>query len=141
MLKKIPIILLVCIIEMHAYSQNQNSQIKVGFIKHIPDSLSGEGEVYSYDSISLKREKYILATDYNYGVIRINNKNIYLKHIINKKTKPDSLIQLFSGNGYLIKIITKKTGTVDYTYTSKGTIEIKKGSMIKIIKVHCVGGD
>jgi hypothetical protein len=123
-------------------AQTIHPAIKLEFFKSIPAEIDGCSGTYTYDSISLKKERYIFITNGNgLGMIHVNGKIISLKMVSTKELSKTSWKQVFKGEGYTLTLTTKVTKRLDEEdIFESGTLEIIKGSDKVIIKIHGESG-
>jgi hypothetical protein len=133
--------------------QNKSEALKLDWFDTIPSGPSGCSGLYTYDSVSLKREKYIIVTDLaQVAFIKINGNQVRLKLVgdylltdygaLTKKTYKT----VFRGETYKVILDTKKAKGADKTWEEsetwrdQGTVEIVKGKKRIKLKVHGVSG-
>ena len=124
-----------------AYGQAEKP-IKLDYFKETPTEIDGCSGSFTYDSVSLKQEKYIVITNLQkLAFIRINGQTIKLTLYVKKHPSVKKFIESYKGGGYTMILTTvegKQTG--DETSLSSGTMEISNGSDKLIIKIHGEGG-
>jgi hypothetical protein len=142
-MKKI-FVLCFTIFSFHALlsAQTISTSIHLEYFKSIPAEIDGCSGIYTYDSISLKKERYIFITNGNgLGMIHVNGKIISLKMVSTKELSKTSWKQVFKGEGYTLTLTTKETKRLDEEdIFESGTLEIVKGSDKVIIKIHGESG-
>ena len=135
-------ILIACILSPDARSQQDNQPFHLSYFKGIPKVIDGCGGTYTYDTTSLKKEKYILITNIQeLAIIRVNGKEISLHRTGNSQPAKDTNRDVYSGNGYEIIVILKEVrqSSDEETY-EKGTLEIRYGKDRILYKIHGTAG-
>lgn len=97
------------------------------------------GEFYSYDTTKLADNKYIfLSTLTNYGVIKINGKDVYLdkKHDKCVALLNDTYKDVYVGNGFSVIITHKLIDSNNGVSNEIGTLEIKNSKYQAAYKIH-----
>jgi hypothetical protein len=116
--------------------------IRLEYFPSIPKAIDGCGGMYTYDSVSLKREKYIfIDNQQELAFIHIGGKTIALKRLseaaLGKKTYKD----VFAGSGYTVTVILKTVKTIDEEDNFvDGTLEVRKGQSVLKLKIHGEAG-
>ncbi len=127
--------------------------LKLDLFDTIPSGASGCTGTYTYDSVSLKKEKYIIVTDLaQYAFIRVNGNQIRLKLVgyysltdygsLTKKTYQ----AVYKGETYKVTLDTKKAKGSDKTWEEsetwrdQGFAEIVRGKKRIKVKVHGISG-
>jgi hypothetical protein len=117
--------------------------IRLDYFPALPRAIDGCGGTYTYDSVSLKQEKFIFVDNLQEkAFIRIGGKEIALKrqsHAVlgGGKTYKD----VYTGSGYTVTSIVKdikETGD-EVTY-EEGTLEVRKGQFVLKLKIHGESG-
>jgi hypothetical protein len=120
--------------------QTDSSQINISFFDTIPETISPKmGEFYSYDTTKLADNKYIfLTTLTNYGVIKINGKDVYLdkKHDKCVALLNDTYKDVYVGNGFSVIMTHKLIDSNNGVSNEIGTLEIKNSKYQAAYKIH-----
>lgn len=115
--------------------------IKVDYMTKVPKSIQECGAIYTYDTTSLKKKKYIMLADFqNLGMISVNGKMISLQLKDTKLSDKKLNVSTYTGEGYTVitKVkTTRQTTLIDY---EDGTLEISKGKEKISIKIHGQSG-
>jgi hypothetical protein len=125
-----------------AWGQQKNQPIKLDFFNKIPSQIDGCSGLYTYDSTSLEKEKYIIVTDLQEtAFIRVGGKQITLKRTSNTELSKDSHRSVYKGMGYTL-VLTKKTlkQSGDEVWIEGGSVEISQGQTKVTIKIHGESG-
>jgi len=130
--------IVLCILSVNARAQ---TNLKPDPIINIPAAMKNCGALYTYDSISLSRKKYILAVDMkNKGIISVGGKQIPLSLSATRLVNKIINVTTYKGNGYTV-ILSVKTDKQTTKYdTESGTAEIIKGKEKILIKIHGQSG-
>jgi len=111
--------------------------IKVDYITKVPKNFKQCGAMYTYDTTSLKKKKYIMLADFqNLGMISVNGKMISLQLKESKLSDKKMNVATYTGGGYTVVTTiktTRQTKLVDY---EDGTLEVSKGKEKISIKIH-----
>jgi hypothetical protein len=123
-------------------AQQNNAPIKLDFFKSIPKVIDGFSCIYTYDTTSLKKERYVFISNIqDLGLIKVNGKTISLKMVSNKQVSKVSWKYVFKGSGYTITLTTKQVKqTVEEVSLESGTLEVINGVNKLIIKIHGESG-
>jgi len=116
--------------------------LQLSYFASIPDSIDGCMGAYTYDTASLKKERYILITNLQtLAMIRVDGKIIYLHQISNSQPGKDTNRDVYKGSGYTVIVIVKdvKQTSDEVTYET-GTIEVKYGAVDIVYKIHGTAG-
>jgi hypothetical protein len=137
--------IVVCLIFSAIFSSvfgQHDTSIKLDYFKEVPAEVDGCNGSFTYDSISLKQEKFIVVIDLQkLAFIRVNGIIVRLtlsesKHLSEKKSK-----DIYKGGGYTLVLITTEGKRVsDELYLSSGTMEISTGNQKLHLKIHGEGG-
>ena len=136
------------------YAQSWIKPLKLDLFRGIPKQVdSGCNGLYSYDSVSLKKEEYIIVTNLQESAyIIINGVQIRLKHIgdpstdIGNKLISKTYQTVYQGVNYrvILKTITVKNDDETWGYTKtwreNGTLVIIRGKQRILIKIHGISG-
>src|SRR6476660_9629834 len=80
LLMKIIFFSFITLLSAELRGQNKSEVLKLDWFDTIPAAASGCTGTYTYDSVLLKKEKYIIVTDLaQFAFIRINGNQIRLK--------------------------------------------------------------
>jgi len=111
-------------------------KIKVDYISKVPVAFKNCGALYSYDSISLQKKKYILLADFqNQGLISINGRITKLQ-LTGSNTSGKINTITYNGDGYTI-ILNYHTVTQTNKYDLEaGSISISKNDQVVTFKIH-----
>lgn len=116
--------------------------IRLDYFPSIPRAIDGCGGTYTYDSVSLKKEKYIfIDNQQELAFIYVGGKEITLKRVsgavLGKKTYKD----VYLGSGYTVTAIVKTVKTTDEEDAFvEGTLEVRKGQSVLKLKIHGEAG-
>ena len=127
---------------LFASGQHKTESIKLDFFNKIPSQIDGCSELLTYDSTSLKKEKYIIVTDLQENAyIKVDGKQITLKRMSNIELSKGSYKSIYKGNSYTL-ILTTKTlrQSGDEVWIEAGSVEIQQGKNKVTIKVHGEAG-
>ena len=116
--------------------------IILDYFKGTPAEIDGCSGSFTYDSISLKHEKYIVITDLqNLAFIKISGEIIKLTLYEKKHPSDKRFIEKYKGSGYTLILSTVEGKQIgDELWLSSGTIEISNGNHKLILKIHGEGG-
>jgi YD repeat-containing protein len=137
----------------HSNAQSRGDFVKLNYFDKIPPELDGCNGLYTYDSVSLNRKKYIIVTDLSeFALININGNQIRLKYdgsgllagdnSQNKKT----FNTVYNGKNIQLILNTKpekkaaKSWEESETWRDRGTLEIILGDRHVKIRVHGISG-
>ena len=133
--------LLVC--ARNSRISGQTPSIRLDYFPSLPKVIDGCSGTYTYDSVSLKKEKYIFADDLQeHAFIYVAGKEIALKrtsHVVlaGGKTFKD----VYTGSGYTVTAIVKDVKDVgDEGSYETGALEVRKGQFVLKLKIHGVAG-
>jgi hypothetical protein len=120
----------------------QERPIKLDYFKETPSEIDGCSESFTYDSISLKHEKYIAITNLQkLAFIRVNGITIRLTLFEKKHPSDKEFISTYKCDGYTIIISTILGKQIaDEEWLDSGTMKILKGNLQSVLKIHGVGG-
>jgi hypothetical protein len=121
----------------------KNSYPELDFFQSIPDTIEGCSELFTYDTTKMDRNAYIFASNLtSFAIIRIKGKYIYLNknRQASRNLSDSSYIEVFEGNGYKAVLTVAKITGYDEGGFYKGTLEIAKGEMRNVLKVHGTSG-
>jgi hypothetical protein len=114
--------------------QNKKESIKLDFFTSIPSVIDGCMGAYTYDTATLKSEKYIIITNLqDLAIIKVSGNEISLKRTSNVKIG-NTFKDIYKGHGYTVVLLVKdvkqtgdegalETGKLVITY-EECTIEI-----------------
>ncbi|RZL99391.1 MAG: hypothetical protein EOO88_59660 [Pedobacter sp.] len=127
--------LLIAAFALSSFIGNGQS-LKLGYFPSIPSKIRSCGALYTYDSVSLQKKKFIFLADFqNLGLIILNGKQIKLD-LKDSKTIGKENITVYSGGGYTITLRSTMKGTSGKYDLEKGTLEMKKGTLKQTYKVQ-----
>jgi hypothetical protein len=135
------LVLLTCLLTCPG-SPQQAPRIELNYFPAIPKVIDGCAGVYTYDSTSLKKEKYILITNLQkLAMIRVGGKTISLQQVSNSQPAKLTHKDVYKGSNFTIIVILKEVRqTGDEQTYETGTIEIKYGGTDVIYKIHGESG-
>jgi hypothetical protein len=94
------------------------------FLTPLPDTIEGCSGLYAMDPSFLKEGMYLFATNVSqFGIIRLNGRDIYLQ-LVRQKGTPEGELLFRGGGGYEVRIKTQRTKQVDEVGTYEGTLQI-----------------
>jgi hypothetical protein len=120
-----------------------NTTIKLDFFKEIPDTISGCGESFTYDTTKVTKDSYIFLSNLTeFAIIKINRKDIYLKRdtIESKIINDKSYIAVYENNDYKTILTIKQNKTYDEGGFYSGTLQIISKKISTTFKVHGEAG-
>ena len=125
-----------------ANGQQKTQTIKLEFFKKIPSQIDGCSGLYTYDSTSLKKKKYIVVTNLQEtAFIKVKGNRITLKRISNTELSKNSYKAIFKGGGYTLVLTTKTLKqSGDEVWIERGSVEILQGKNKVTIKIHGESG-
>jgi len=130
-----------CVFACSLKAQHDPPPLSVDFITKIPPQIDGCSGLYTYDTTSMKKKKYIIVTDLQeLGFIKIMGKEIKLKVSSKKELSATTFRTVFIGEGYIITLTTKTGKQIDEVSIETGTLEIIKGSQKITLKVYGEAG-
>jgi hypothetical protein len=135
------------------YGQGRQGMLKLDYFNKIPAQVAGCSGLYTYDSVSIKKEKYIIVTDLGeFAYIHIGGKQIQLKLVggdsfIFDNTQIKKIYKgVYKGNAYQIILKTKsaknggETWEKTESWVDMGTAELTIGKKQFTIKIHGISG-
>lgn len=136
------------------YAQGGVKPLRLDLFHGIPKQVdSGCNGLYTYDSVSLKKEEYIIVTNLQGSAyIIVNRVQIRLKLIgdpstdIGNKLITKTYMAVFQGVNYqvILKTTTDKNDDETWgsteTWRDMGTLVIIRGKQRVIIKIHGISG-
>jgi hypothetical protein len=140
-------------ISARSHAQSKGDIVKLNYFEKIPPELDGCNGLYTYDSVSLNRKKYIIVTDLSeFALININGNQIRLKYEgsgllagDNSQTKK-TFNTVYNGKNIQLILNTKpekkatKNSEESETWRDRGTLEIIMGERHVKIRVHGISG-
>ena len=146
-------ILSFLLISARSQAQSKGDIVKLNYFEKIPPELDGCNGLYTYDSVSLNRKKYIIVTDLSeFALININGNQIRLKYEgsgllagDNSQTKK-TFNTIYNGKNIQLILNTKpekkgaKSSEESETWRDRGTLEIIMGDRHVKIRVHGISG-
>jgi hypothetical protein len=132
---------LPCFIFVTVFGQKE-APIKLDYFKEIPSEIDGCSGSFTYDSIPLKNQKYVVVVDLqNLAFVRINGTIIRLTLSEHKNITKNKSKDSYQGGGYSVILTTTEGRRIgDELYLSSGTIEISNGKQKSIFKIHGEAG-
>ena len=123
-------------------AQQKDQLLKLDFFNKIPPEIDGCSGLFTYDTTSLKKKRYIVVTDLQeLAFIRVNGKQFMLKKIQNKQLFKNTFKTIYRGEGYMIILTTTTRKQLDIESSLDiGTVEILTESCKLSIKVHGESG-
>src|SRR4249919_638687 len=141
------------LISARSHGQSKGDIVKLNYFEKIPTELDGCNGLYTYDSVSLNRKKYIIVTDLSeFALININGNQIRLKFEGNGLLAGDNsqtkktFNTVYNGKNIQLILNTKpeKKATKNWeeseTWRDRGTLEIIIGDRHVKIRVHGISG-
>ncbi len=131
------IALLYCITPCTAGAQT----LKLDLFSKIPASVKVCSALYTYDTTSLKKKKYILVADFqDQAFITVAGKQIPLKMLDTKLLNKTNTVSTYKGGGYTVVINVRITSQTTYIDMEAGTLEVTKGKEKLVLKIHGQSG-
>ncbi len=123
-------------------SQDKDKILKLDYFTSIPGVIDGCNGIYTNDSISLKKKKYVFISNIqDLGIIRVNGNAISLKLISTTETKKNIFKTIYKGEGYTAILIVKDVKQIgDEGSYEMGTLEIIYGHSSVKFKIHGEAG-
>jgi hypothetical protein len=141
------------LISARSHAQTKGDIVKLNYFEKIPPELDGCNGLYTYDSVSLNRKKYIIVTDLSeFALININGNQIRLKYEGNGLLAGDNsqtkktFNTIYNGKNIQLILNTKpekkaaKSSEESETWRDRGTLEIIMGDRHVKIRVHGISG-
>jgi hypothetical protein len=120
-----------------------DTTFKLDFFREIPDTIDGCGEYFTYDTSRISKNRYIFLSNLTeFAIIKINNRNIYLKRdsLESKEINDKSYIAVYKGHDYKVVLKIKQTKTYDEGGSYSGTLQIIGKNINTTFKVHGEAG-
>jgi|SRR5450432_849313 hypothetical protein len=120
-----------------------DSAFKLDFFNAIPDTLSGCGEYFTYDTTPVTKDRYIFLSNLTeFAIIKINGNDIYLKRdsFESKEINDKSYIAVYKGQYYKAILTIKQTKSYDEGGFFSGTLQIIGEKINATFKVHGESG-
>ena|ERR1700739_4055278 len=121
-------------------SPSADKDFKINYV----DSIVGDGctESYTFDTIPTGKNKFVFSSDLmETADINIDGKDVYLKHNTNYVTNDTQYVHVWTSDLWTVEIKTHSVKqTCDECSYNKGTMTIKSGNKIKVIKIHGESG-
>jgi hypothetical protein len=134
-------------------SQTRDDNIKLNYFENIPPEVDGCSGLYTYDSVSLKKKKYIIVTDLSeMALVNVNGSQIQLKYVGNGAIAGDNsqvkkiFLTVYKGKTLEVILYTRperkagKSREETETWRDKGTMELIMGERHIKIRIHGVSG-
>lgn len=120
-----------------------DTALRLDFFNEIPDTISGCGEYFTYDTCKVDKDRYIFLSNLTeFAIIKINGKDIYLKKdsIESKEINDKSYIAVYKSQNFKVVLTIKQTKTYDEGGAYSGTLQIIGDKINTTIKVHGESG-
>ena len=120
-----------------------DTTFKLDFFDEIPDTISGCGEYFTYDTSKVEKGRYIFLSNLTeFAIIKINGKDIYLKRDTteSKEINGKSYIAVYKCRDYKAVLTIKQTKTYDEGGAYSGTLQIIGEKINTTFKVHGEAG-
>ena len=120
-----------------------DTTFKLDFFNEIPDTISGCGEYFTYNTSKVDKGSYIFLSNLTeFAIIKINGQDIYLKidTIESKVINDKSYIAVYKGQDFKAVLTIKKIKTYDEGGTYSGTLQIIGNKINTTFKVHGESG-
>jgi hypothetical protein len=134
-------------------AQTKDDNIKLNYFEHIPPEVDGCSGLYTYDSVSLKKKKYIIVTDLSeMALVNVNGSQIQLKYAGNGAIAGDNsqvkktFYTMYNGKILLVILNTRperkagKSWEETETWRDRGTVELIMGERHIRIRIHGISG-
>jgi len=134
-------------------AQTKDDNIKLNYFDNIPPEVDGCSGLYTYDSVSLKKKKYIIVTDLSeIALVNVNGSQIQLKYAGNGAITGDNsqvkkiFLTVYKGKTLQVILNTRperkagKGREETETWRDKGTMELMMGERHIKIRIHGVSG-
>lgn len=133
-MKRYPVlsfVMLIC-----TFTLSTEKSIKLDYFPIVPSKFKDCGALYTYDSIGLNKKKYVVVADFqNVAMIRVAGKNIKL--MLKEANLVDGMsVTTFEGQGYVVTLKVKTDSQGPVIDLESGTVEIKKGALKTVFKIH-----
>ena len=133
-------IFFACILFILSASGKAQPVLKLDYFAKVPTNFKDCGALYTYDTATLEKKKYILLTDYqNLGLITINGKQVKLQ-LTGTKTIGKANILTYTGAGYTVVLTSTTTAKNGKRDIETGTVRVSSGAKKLMIKVHGQSG-
>lgn len=116
---------------------------RLDYFPSLPKAIDGCAGTYTYDSVPLKRKKYVFADDLQeHAFIYVGGKEIALKRTSHAVLSGDKTFKdIYTGAGYIVTTVIKDVKDVgDEGSYEEGTLEVRKGEFVLKIKIHGEAG-
>ena len=112
------------------------------FFNKIPSEIDGCSGLYTFDTTSIKKEKYIIITDLqDFAFIKVQGRQIKLKLFKIIELSQLKHKAIYKGEGYTITLTTKSSKQIDTELSlDNGSLEVLKGTFKLSIKIHGESG-
>jgi hypothetical protein len=121
----------------------RDTSIKLDFFNSVPDTISGCGEYFAYDTNTVKKDRYIFLSNLtSFAIIKIDGKDIYLNmdSTVSKEINDEMYIAVYKNQNYKAVLTVKKSKTYDEGGFYTGTLEIISDKINTVFKVHGESG-
>lgn len=142
------LIIITVIISVLSCKKNSKNDIttdnlNLEVFKIIPDTIDGCGEYFKMENEKEGSQNFIFLSNLtNFGIIKINNKNIFLKRdtLKSKEMTNGNIYEEYYDKEYKVILKTKIIEKYDEGGFFKGTLKIKKNNNEKEFKVKGTSG-
>jgi hypothetical protein len=124
-----------------------DTAFRLDFFEAIPDTLTGCGEYFTYDTIpvtdSANNNKYIFLSNLtDFAIIKIKGIDIYLKKDTSESKEIDdkSYVAVYKGQHYKAILSIKQIKAYDEGGFYSGTLQIISDKINAVFKVHGEAG-
>jgi hypothetical protein len=126
-----------CVVSVTTNAQT----LKLDFFNKMPATVEVCSALYTYDTTSLKKKKYIMVSDFqDKGFITVAGKQIALKLTDTKLSNKVNTIYTYTGGGYTVTTNVHVTTQTTYIDMESGTLVVTKGKEKLVIKIHGQSG-
>ncbi|MFI5205411.1 MAG: hypothetical protein ACHQVK_00565 [Candidatus Paceibacterales bacterium] len=126
-----------------AVTSQVDTAFKLDFFSAIPDTISGCGEYFTYDTNLVTNDRYIFISNLTeFAIIKINGKDIYLKRdtIESQEINNNSYIAVYKNQNYKAVLNIKKTKSYDEGGLYSGTLQLISDKINTLFKVRGEAG-
>jgi hypothetical protein len=126
-----------------AYSQQVTATktIKLEFITKVPAVIDGCAGLYTYDTTSLKKRRFIIATNMQeLAFVKIGGRLIKLDKVDERQAPGSQDIMTYKGEGISVKLTVKSVHEGYESSIDIGTLQIDQGTLHLIVKIHGESG-
>ena len=120
-----------------SFNNAKAQTFKLDYFSKMPTAFKDCGALYTHDTTSLKKKKYIMAVDFqNRGAITVAGKQVALLLSDSKLVNKTTNVSTYKGSGYTVILSVKTTKHTDKIDWEEGTLEVSKGKDKLVIKIH-----